>query len=350
MSFWADHYMPKIFDECQLHKKINENLKNICVDGVCPNILLYGPNGGGKKMRVQCMLNELFPEENLKNIRSRQIDYTVNSKSHSFNVLLSNVHVEVNPSEYSYQDRQVITQLIQNFVKCGNKTKPIVFVIHSAHKLSPAAQHTLRQTLEMYSSQCRFILVVEMLSRIIPAIQSRFLMIRIPYGKMTEITGIMQTILRREKLDDIYSLDDLKSIVEEHNFNLRYCLLQLEMNCRRNVNGPKDANDVNELKTQINQIAQLILREQRTPLLQEIRNKYYHFLAHCIPAHQILQLLVRALFQQLPKYNYQKGIRKDIIMSACLFDERMKQEKPLFHLEAFTANVMWKLNEKKKNN
>ena len=54
-----------------------------------------------------------------------------------------------------------------------------VIVISEANRLSKDAQHALRRTMEKYTAHCRLILVTESISKLIPALRSRCLGIRI---------------------------------------------------------------------------------------------------------------------------------------------------------------------------
>lgn len=58
-------------------------------------------------------------------------------------------------------------------------TRPAVLVLNEVDKLSREAQHSLRRTMEKYSSSCRLILCCNSSSKVTEAIRSRCLNIRI---------------------------------------------------------------------------------------------------------------------------------------------------------------------------
>ena len=54
-----------------------------------------------------------------------------------------------------------------------------MIIISEANRLSKGAQHALRRTMEKYMAQCRLILLTESISKLIPALRSRCLGIRL---------------------------------------------------------------------------------------------------------------------------------------------------------------------------
>lgn len=55
-----------------------------------------------------------------------------------------------------------------------------IVVLNHADQLSGAAQSALRRTMEKYSSTCRMILVAESASKVLPAVRSLCLEVRVP--------------------------------------------------------------------------------------------------------------------------------------------------------------------------
>jgi len=68
----------------------------------------------------------------------------------------------------------------------------LVVVICEADCLTKDAQHALRRTMEKYVATCRIILVAHTISRVIPAIRSRCLGVRVGAPTKEETISILQ--------------------------------------------------------------------------------------------------------------------------------------------------------------
>ena len=64
----------------------------------------------------------------------------------------------------------------------------VVVLLTEADHLTKDAQHALRRTMEKYMSTCRIILCCNSTSKIIPAIRSRCLGVRVPAPDLNEVS------------------------------------------------------------------------------------------------------------------------------------------------------------------
>lgn len=101
----------------------------------------------------------------------------------------------VNPSDAGIYDRVVITDVIKQIAQTnvidpsGRDFK--VIVLSEVDELTKDAQHALRRTMEKYVATCRLILCVNSTSRVIPAIKSRCLGIRVSAPSYDDIVNIL---------------------------------------------------------------------------------------------------------------------------------------------------------------
>lgn len=102
----------------------------------------------------------------------------------------------VNPSDAGIYDRVVITDIIKqiaqtNVIDANGQRDFRVIVLSEVDELTKDAQHALRRTMEKYVATCRLILCVNSTSRVIPAIKSRCLGIRVAAPSCDEIVKIL---------------------------------------------------------------------------------------------------------------------------------------------------------------
>jgi replication factor C subunit 3/5 len=93
-------------------------------------------------------------------------------------------------------------------------------------KLTREAQHGLRRTMEKYVGSCRLILCCNSTSRVIPAIRSRCLAIRIAAPTINDITVVLKKVANFEGIE--LPIDLANRIGEKSQRNLRRALLMLQ--------------------------------------------------------------------------------------------------------------------------
>lgn len=102
----------------------------------------------------------------------------------------------MNPSDAGIYDRVVITDVIKqiaqtNVLDTNGQRDFKVIVLSEVDELTKDAQHALRRTMEKYVATCRLILCVNSTSRVIPAIKSRCLGIRVASPNIDDIVKIL---------------------------------------------------------------------------------------------------------------------------------------------------------------
>jgi replication factor C subunit 3/5 len=230
--FFIDKYRPNTKVNSQFHNDVLDMLEIMSKDNAIPHLILYGPNGSGKKTIINIFLEMLFG----KNVHhTKDISYEIVSsggKKTIEKVRQSNYHIEINPKGTNY-DRYLIHDIVKEYAKSKSlntifeKNKQFKLVlINDIDNLSPGAQMALRRTMEIYSDKCRFIMWCTSLSKLIKELQSRCIKQRIPAPLDNDIFKYIFKIAMKENIN--ISLDTFSSIVIKANGNIKEALWDLQ--------------------------------------------------------------------------------------------------------------------------
>lgn len=338
---WADKYRPKDFSNLDYYKEQAANLKNLTKDGDFPHLLMYGPLGAGKKTRIMCILRELFGP-GVERLKMEVMNFiTPSNKKLEIMTINSSHHIEVNPSDVGIYDRVVVMDIIKNVAQSqqlnANATRDFkVIVLTDVDALTKDAQHALRRTMEKYISNCRIILCATSVSRVIPAIRSRCLCIRIPAPTEETIIEILQNTCKKEDLKLPSEL--AKRITEVSNRNLRRALLICEA-CKVEQYPFTDNQKVPEPDWQvfIKKTADKILQNQSVETLSKVREDLYELLTNDIPSDIIFKTMLGELLKKCDA-----SISARVVEEAARHEHRMAQgNKAIFHLESFVVKFMY---------
>lgn len=264
-----------------------------------------------------------FEHRNFETPSGRKIDVSTIS---------SNYHIEVNPSDAGIHDYTVVRNLLKEVAQSqsisdssGSKGFKIV-VISEADKLTKDAQHALRRIMEKYMGNCRYIMCCNSSSKVIGAIRSRCLGIRVPAPSHAEITTTLQTIARKENLKLPEEL--AMRIAEQSHRNLRRAILMFEA-CRVQ-NGvhlePSTRVELCDWEEYIDATAKAILDEQSPARLLQVRGRLYELLTHCIPPDVIITTLTEALIVNLDSQQ-----KTEVTKYAAEYEHRLQKGSKVLH-------------------
>ncbi|XP_076183254.1 replication factor C subunit RfC38 [Ptiloglossa arizonensis] len=340
MSLWVDKYRPTTLGKLDYHTEQAEYLKNMVKKGDFPHLLVYGPPGAGKKTRIMCIIRELYGS-GAERLRMETMNFeTPSKKKLEITTINSNYHIEVNPSDVGIYDRVVVMDLVKTTaqthqIDSSGQREFKVVLLTNVDQLTKDAQHALRRTMEKYVATCRLILCANSTSRVLPAIKSRCLGIRIPAPSISDIKTILHSVCKREGL----VLPDKLAVrlSETSGRNLRRAILMLEA-CKVEQYPFTEDQKITEPDWQvyIRNTANMMVSEQSPKKLLEIRNRLYELLTHAIPC----DLIFKGLLQECIK-NCDLQLKIEIATVAAEYEHKMHRgSKPIFHLEAFVARFM----------
>lgn len=340
MSLWADKHRPKNLSTLDYHKEDAEQLKKLVNSGDVPHLLVYGPPGAGKKTRIMCILKELYGNGVEKLRIEREEFETPSKKKIEMSTIASNFHIEVNPSDAGIYDRVVIQELIKTVAQTNQLDSNIqkdfkVVVLTEVDKLTKDAQHALRRTMEKYMQTCRLILCCNSTSKVIPAVRSRCLCLRVSAPSNDQITTLIKQTC---KLEGISIPQELAvRIAKKSNRNLRRALLMAEAAYVAQYPFTND-QEINEpdWELYLRETARLIVQQQNVERIINIRERLYELLCHCIPADIIFKGLLKELLSVCDGQ-----IKPEVVQIAAEMEHKMNLgDKQIFYLEAFVIKFM----------
>jgi len=340
MSLWVDQYRPRTLDDLHYHKDLSARLKSLAASGDFPHMLFYGPSGAGKKTRISCTLRQLFGPGVEKLKIDQRVFLSPSKRKLEINLVQSNYHIEITPSEAGNFDRVVIQELLKEIaqtqqVDLNAKQRFKVVIINEADSLSRDAQAALRRTMEKYMSNMRIILCANSTSRLIAPIKSRCLLVRVAAPSEGDMLTVLNYAAKRVGFDLPPEAAD--KIVEDSEGNIRKALLVLEALKMQtpDLSGPLSIAKP-DWETYCHKVADLIIGEQSPARVLEVRSKLYELLSHCIPPTVILKTVADRVIEKVDE-----TLKADIVHWAAFYEVRMRNgNKKIFHLEAWVVKVM----------
>ncbi|KAK4769921.1 hypothetical protein SAY87_030453 [Trapa incisa] len=341
---WVDKYRPKSLDKMNVHEDIAENLKKLVSEQDCPHLLFYGPSGSGKKTLIMALLRQMFGSSSEK-VKVENKAWKIDAGSRTIEIELTTLsstnHVEMNPSDAGFQDRYIVQEIIKEMAKnrplvdAKGKRGFKVLVLNEVDKLSREAQHSLRRTMEKYSSSCRLILCCNSSSKVTEAIRSRCLNVRVNAPKEDQIVNVLEFIGKKEGLQ--LPVGFAARIAEKSNRSLRRAILSFETCCVQQY--PFTSNQAippMDWEEYVSEIVSDIMKEQSPKRLFQVRGKIYELLTNCIPPEIVLKRLLYELLRKLDD-----ELKHEVCHWAAYYEHRMHLgQKAIFHLEAFIAKFM----------
>jgi len=185
-QLWVEKYRPqKIDDIIFKSEEVKQVFKKIVKEGNPPNLIFAGLQGTGKTTLSKALVNELGV--------------------HNADV------IRINASSENGID--AMRERIERFAS----TMPLgdfkIVQLEEFNRLSPAAQESLRMTIEDNSDTCRFITTTNYLNKIIPSLKSRFQEYQFLAPNFDQVLIYAAEILEKENVE-IDNVDLFEKIVK----------------------------------------------------------------------------------------------------------------------------------------
>ena len=349
---WTEKHKPDNFDNLTHNASVNQTLQNLVSQGDLPHLIIYGPDGSGKRTRINCLLVKLYGKACLKTTRST---YTTKNNATLIEIQIksSKNHIELMPSEAGHNDVFVLTKLMKETATSALTTDVkngfLTFVIYDGEFLTLKAQASLRRTMEKYSSKIRLIFVCSSIGSLIPAIKSRCLVIRNPAPSEKEILSILKNIVKREGQTTINETN-LEQVVSHNNRNIRKAILTLQTCIASKSFAEEILQD--HWKTVIEkEICDKAIQERTVETIRKTRNVFYDLISCQIPSDLIIVEILNQILLRLDnslKCDNKAELQMALKEAAVGCEKQLKQgDRDIMFLEGFLVKVLMNIEKHK---
>jgi replication factor C subunit 3/5 len=177
---FVELYRPKNLENIVLDPLNKQILKNIIETGYFPNLLFYGPPGTGKTTTIINLINTYQTKMNVKN---------------------KDLVIHLNASDERGID------IIRNQINLFVNSKPLFnngmkfVILDEVDYMTKNAQQALRYLLQNYTSNVRFCLICNYISKIDEGLQNEFIRLRFNQLPKEEIIRFLNNISVSENLN-----------------------------------------------------------------------------------------------------------------------------------------------------
>jgi len=235
---WVEKYRPKTIDDCILSQDIKETFKEFLNQKEIPNLLLSGTAGTGKTTVARALCEQLG------------VDYII-----------------INGSDEGRQIDTIRTK-IKNFASTVSLTEEanhkVVIIDEADYMNADSVQPALRNFIETFYNNCRFIFTCNYKNKIIPALHSRCTVVdfTIKNGqKVKTATALMDrlsNILNEEKIE--FDKKVLAELIQKYYPDFRRTINELQ---RYSVRGKIDSGILFSLSEANNKELVKLLKEKK---------------------------------------------------------------------------------------
>ena len=218
MNLWVEKYRPQTLEEYVGNEVIKNKISDYLNQGSIQNLLLHGVAGTGKTTLAKLIANNL-----------------------NCDLLYINASDE--------RGIDTIREKIIPFASSMGFGNVKIVILDEADYITPQAQATLRNTMESFSGNTRFILSCNYLERIISPLQSRCQTLEIKPPSKQDVAYRCVDICKEEKVD----IDNiaLKTIINAHYPDIRKIINTIQGSVVNHVVKLDESSLKNDLNDQI---------------------------------------------------------------------------------------------------
>lgn len=200
----CDKYKPMTTQHIDFNLTTLNQLMYISTYDNIPHIIISGPVGCGKKTMLNFFLESLY-NKNVHKLTRVKYDISGSSAKKSIEILQSDYHIIIQATKTNH-DKYVLQEIIKKYsrhkpfdiLKDSRPFKTVV--IYNVEDLAANSQSALRRTMEIYASNCRFIMLCSNLSKIFDPLRSRCTIFRLNAPTNNVISKIIDRVIGLELL------------------------------------------------------------------------------------------------------------------------------------------------------
>jgi replication factor C subunit 3/5 len=225
------------------------------------------------------------------------------------------------------------TANVRNSLTHAQYTRPYrVIVLPDADNLTDQGQAALRRIMEQHGTSCRFILCARATSRLIDAIQSRCMPIRVPAPTPEDMRRALQGIQG-------VSADDIENVIEESDRNM--CVAFKRTQELSESGSAQGRSKVLGWKRFLNDIAGRIRNDFSARNALTCRQQVNELLRQGLSATIILRTLAYRLCTLYQGNETASAVQHALIRSAAHYERCVQRgQVPLVHIDAFMVSAM----------
>ena len=178
-SPWVEKYRPQTLNDVVLDATNKDILNNILKKKYFPNLLFYGPPGTGKTTTIINLIDAYQEKFNQKN------------KGYK-------IHLNASDDRGIEIIRNQIYQFVHTKTLFGTGLKFVI--LDEVDYMTKNAQQALRYLIQEYSTNIRFCLICNYISRIDMALQNEFIRLRFCQLPLKNINKFLKNIIKQENI------------------------------------------------------------------------------------------------------------------------------------------------------
>lgn len=197
-TLWYEKYRAKEIDDLILPQEYKENFDKYIKEKMIPHLLFFGPAGSGKTTIAMILIKYCASASLILNASSNDRGIaTIKTK---------------------------VKQFAASKKMDANKSN--IILLDEADGLTNDAQFALKNTIETYHKNCRFILTANEYDKIIEPIASRCILFKFDSLHNVKILKFLISILEKEKIE--YEKEDLRILIAHFAPDMRTIINNLQ--------------------------------------------------------------------------------------------------------------------------